>query len=67
MLVGVSNLHVYSPSPRAGGAVGPDLDALPELYVTNFSNQSNSYYANLTAAADDPWFEETGEQSGCGR
>lgn len=45
----------------------PDGDALPELYVTNFSSQSNSFYSNQTGAADEPWFEETSELTGCGR
>jgi hypothetical protein len=44
-----------------------DDDALPELYVTNFSNQSNSFYSNLSTAPDEPWFDESAELLGCGR
>ena len=44
-----------------------DGDGLPEFHVTNFSNQSNSLYRNLTTDADLPWFEEVGEELGCGR
>lgn len=42
-------------------------DGLPELHVTNFSNQSNSLYANLTVMANEPWFEEQADQRGVGR
>ncbi|MFT7463241.1 MAG: hypothetical protein ACI9EF_001585, partial [Pseudohongiellaceae bacterium] len=45
----------------------PDGDGLPDLYVTNFSNQSNSYYNNQTSTQDEPWFDEVSELAGCGR
>jgi len=51
-----------------GLAVGhQDGDALPELYVTNFSTQSNSLYRNLSLGPDEPWFDEGAELAGCGR
>lgn len=45
----------------------PDGSSLPDLYVTNFSSQSNSYYSNQTDTADEPWFDEVSELLGCGR
>ena len=45
----------------------PAGNALPDLYVTNFSSQSNSYYSNQTEVADEPWFDEVSELLGCGR
>jgi hypothetical protein len=44
-----------------------DGDGLPELHVTNFSNQDNSFYRNQTTAPDDPWFLEAGELAGVSR
>ena len=45
----------------------PNGSSLPDLYVTNFSSQSNSYYSNQTDTADEPWFDEVSELLGCGR
>lgn len=44
-----------------------DGDGLPELHVTNFSNQSNSLYHNETRTPDEPWFEELSDAMGTGR
>ncbi len=51
-----------------GLAVGhADDDALPELYVTNFSTQSNSLYWNESDLLGQPWFEEISQRAGLGR
>jgi len=51
-----------------GLAVGHvDGDRLPEMYVTNFSNQTNAFYHNLTEPGGFPWFDEVSQQTGSGR
>jgi hypothetical protein len=50
------------------GVAAGDLsgDLLPEIYVTNFSNQFNSLYVNESVAGL-PWFDERSEAVGLGR
>jgi len=51
-----------------GLAIGHlDDDALPELFVTNFSTQANSLYVNETAEVGEPWWQEVGQRAGVGR
>jgi hypothetical protein len=50
------------------GVAAGDLsgDLLPEIHVTNFSNQFNSLYVNESVAGL-PWFDERSEAVGLGR
>ncbi|MHC5210157.1 MAG: CRTAC1 family protein [Planctomycetota bacterium] len=50
------------------GAAAGDVqgDGLNELYVTNFSTQHNSFYANLSGKHGRPWFEEHSVRAGVG-
>ena len=43
-----------------------DGDALPELYVTNFSTQHNSLYLNRSRSMGRLWFDEQSVRTGCG-
>ena len=43
-----------------------DGDALPELYVTNFSTQHNSLYLNRSREMGRLWFDEQSVRAGCG-
>ncbi len=50
-----------------GVAVGDvDGDLLPEIYVTNFSTQTNSFYVNRTERDGLIWFDEQSHVAGIG-
>jgi hypothetical protein len=67
LMAGVATGNAGQSEAGMGAAAGDVRgDGLCDLYVTNFSTQHNSYYANQSDRHGRPWFEEQSVRAGVG-